>query len=104
MQRKFNFRLFVWVLIVLLPVAIVVHFVHTYQVRRHASILVSRGDQALAQGNPDQALAHYANYLGFVPDDATAREKYIRLFDQVAAPGDRIRVVLRSEERRVGKE
>jgi tetratricopeptide (TPR) repeat protein len=94
MQRKLNVRLFVWTVVLLVPTGIAVHFVHGFQVRQHAQILLERGDSALAQAQPEQALAAYTQYLGFVPGDLAAREKYVRLLDRVAAPADRMRVVL----------
>lgn len=94
MYRTLNLRLLVWATAAFIPAAVAVHFVHGYQVRRHAHSLRGRGEQALAQDRPEQALAHFAQYLGFVPDDRDAREQYARLFDRVAGPADRVRVVL----------
>lgn len=94
MHRQLNLRLLVGCFVVLVPVAVIVHCVHGYQVRQCALTLRSRGDRAVELGQPEQALAHYTNYLGFVPDDASAREKYIRLFDRVASPADRGQVAV----------
>src|SRR4051812_40057910 len=93
MRRKLNIRLVLWSLAVLVPTGIAVHLLHEVQVRRSAQTLLGRGDQALAQGSLDQALAHYTHYLGFVPSDGDAREKYVRVFDRVAPPAERGRVV-----------
>jgi Tfp pilus assembly protein PilF len=94
MRRKLNVRLLLWTVAALVPAAVAVHFVHGYQVRRNAEVLLQRGDQELEQGRPDQALVYYGQYLGFVPGDTDAQEKYVRLLDRLAPPGDRIRVVL----------
>src|SRR6267378_3501119 len=94
MHRKLNLRLLIGCFVILVPMALLVYLLHGYQVRRSALTLLERGDRASLQGQAQQALAHYTNYLGFVPDDASAREKYLRLFDRVAAPADRGRVVV----------
>jgi tetratricopeptide (TPR) repeat protein len=93
MHRKLDLRPILWACAILVPTAIAVHLLHSMQVRRLARTLVGRGDEALAQGQPAQALAHYAHYLGFAPDDRDAREKYVRLFDRRASPAERGRLV-----------
>jgi tetratricopeptide (TPR) repeat protein len=98
MRRQLNLRLLLWALAAFVPAAVVVHLLHGYQVRRHATTLLERGDQALAQGQAEQALADYTRYLGFVPRDIEAREKYIRLLDRTAQPVDLPRVVLAMQE------
>ncbi len=98
MHRKLNLRFALWTLAVLVPFGVAVHFVHGYQFSRHATTLLDRGDQALAQGQTTQALTLYAHYLGFVPGDRDARLKYVRLLDQVAPPGKRLHVIHRMQQ------
>src|SRR5947209_3231235 len=93
MHRKLNLRFALWLVVVLVPAGVAVHLLHGYQFRRQASTLRDRGDQALAQGQTTRALALYSHYLGFVPADPDAREKYVRLLDQTAPPADRLRVI-----------
>jgi tetratricopeptide (TPR) repeat protein len=94
MRRKLNVRLVLWSLAVLVPIGIVVHLLHVYQLARLAVTLRDRGDQAAVEGKTQQALTDYSRYLGLVPRDREAREKYARLFDRTALPLDRLRVVL----------
>jgi tetratricopeptide (TPR) repeat protein len=93
MRRQLNLRLLIWTVAALVPTVIVVHLLHGYQVRRQAYTLLQRGDLAAENGQPDQALAEYARYLGFVPADNDAREKYVLLLDRTALPVDLPRVV-----------
>ncbi len=93
MHRKPNLRLMLWIFAILVPAGIAVHLLHGYQLRRTALTLLHRGDQALARGHTEQALADYTRYLGFVPGNNHAREKYVRLLDRGANLLERPHVV-----------
>ena len=94
MHRKLNLKPILWTLAALVPAGIGIHFVHGYQVQRNARSLLARGDAAAAKDHFDAALADYARYLGIVPNDLAAQEKYVRLLDRVAGPADQVRVVM----------
>lgn len=99
MRRKFNFKLLASVVVGLLVVSVGVHFLHGYQVTRNAHLLLERGDQAVADKEDDKALAYYAQYLSFAPNDADTVQKYAVVLDRrVEADDERVRLVLLMEQ------
>lgn len=52
------------------------YFVHGFQVRRNADVLISRAESARSAGDLALSADYYRRYLGFVPNDAAALGKY----------------------------
>jgi cellulose synthase operon protein C len=99
MKRRLNYKLVLSLLGGFAVAAIVVHFVHGYQLRRNAHRLLERAERALEEKKPEAALTYYAQYLGFVPDDADTVQKYARVLDtRVDTVADRVRLVLLMEQ------
>lgn len=89
-MRTFNLRLVLWLAGIFLVLAVVVHFVHGWQVRRHAVVyleLAQQQDQLAREsvlGSPEwseaskSALRHYRRYLSLQPRDVESRAELAR--------------------------
>src|SRR4051812_16122422 len=75
-QRRVNVKLLGQLLGSLLVLAVGVHFLHAYQVRRNAGNLLGQADRAGEQGHLERAADYLKRYLGFVPGDTEALAKY----------------------------
>lgn len=99
MKRKLNVKLVAGLALGLAVTAVIVHFVHGYQVQQNAYRLLERADRAAESKDFDRALTYYAQYLVFVPDDADTVQKYAEALDRGAdTVGERVRVVLLMEQ------
>ncbi|HUG92523.1 MAG TPA: tetratricopeptide repeat protein [Planctomycetaceae bacterium] len=77
-----NVRFIVIMAAVVLVLAMGVHFLHAYQMDRHADLLLARAETASADGETKDALALTARYLEFRPHDAEALSRYGTLLEQ----------------------
>src|SRR5262249_46746654 len=72
MTQRLNLKLLGWVTGAFLVLAVGVHVLHGYQVRRNAGGLLRQADRAEAEGRPDRTAAYLGQYLALVPDDLDA--------------------------------
>ncbi len=70
MKRRFNFRLFAWLLGAFVVLAPGVHFVHAFQVKRNASFLLDQADKCEQGGELQKAADYYRRYLALDPSDS----------------------------------
>lgn len=75
-RKKLNYRFIACMLIGTAVFGVGVHFVHGYQIKRNAIILLHQADQAKEQKDYAQEIQHLALYLGFEPDKTEARIRY----------------------------
>ncbi len=93
-EKQLNYRLVLSLLGGLLVFCTVVHFVHGYQVDRHAGSLRTQAEQAEKAGQTDKAIKLLERYLTFTPGDTESLEHCGRLLDKQAhSPSARWRVV-----------
>lgn len=99
MQRRLNLKVFFWTVAVVAACSIGISILHANQVRRHAHVILERGDQAWAKGDFAQALGYFGQYLTLAPGDEDALEKFALALDHTARdPAEHTRVVLRLED------
>src|SRR5262249_35765067 len=79
-------RLFVALLCALLAMAVGVHFLHAYQVRRSASGLLAQAEEAESEERYEEAAKLLNHYLGYVPEDTDALARYGFALDKLSAP------------------
>ncbi|HXG10515.1 MAG TPA: tetratricopeptide repeat protein [Gemmataceae bacterium] len=85
-----NLKVLIGLVVVPLVLGVGVHFLHAYQVKRNAGAFLQQAERAAEAKDLDQALQHYATYLGFVPTDDDALARYaILLNDKAAVSGSR---------------
>ncbi len=101
-MRTFNLRLVLWLAGIFLVSAIVVHFVHDYQVRKNASAFLDRAQKSEAafremrekksstrdqvEAVVQQTAMHYKRYLALNPDDLGVRITYGRFLLSLPDP------------------
>lgn len=99
MQRKLNVRLLAIVAAALFITAVVSHYLHAYQLKRNAHLLLEFGDEAAEQKKYGKALNYYSQYLAFMPGDVDTLRKYCQALDARAGSVDeRVELVLKMEE------
>jgi tetratricopeptide (TPR) repeat protein len=84
--KRINVRLLLAILAAVLLVAVTVVVVHRVQIRRNAQGLAALARTKVAEGKPGEAIALFARYLSFRPNDAAAQAEFAKL---VAARADR---------------
>ncbi len=84
MRKRINVK----ALAILLAVGAVLcagaHFLHGYQVRSNAGILLAQADGAEKAGRLDAAIGYLTRYIALAPADSDARVKYALLIAQPA--------------------
>jgi cellulose synthase operon protein C len=75
MHKTFNVRFVGWLLLAVFALGIGVHFLHAFQVKRNASALRTRAEQA-QQDDPQLAAQCYERYLVLVPTDTEALARF----------------------------
>lgn len=75
-MRTLNLRLLAILLVAGLAIGGASHWLHGFQMRRHASFFLRQAYQAEAQGRRRESLDHYRQYLRVRPDDMQARAEY----------------------------
>ena len=90
MHIKLNLKLLGCLLAATAVLAVGVHFLHGFQVKRHARGLVRLADWAQEHGRPDRAARALSHYLALVPDDTDTRVRLANLLEERAqTPGAR---------------
>ncbi len=85
MRRRLNLRWLAGSLVVLALVAVGIHFLHGYQVRRNAGALLALADGAERDGDWTAARAHLEHYLALAPRDTDAPARLALLQEKQAA-------------------
>jgi len=83
-RRRFNLRFVLIGMALLLPIGVGVHFLHAYQVRRSAQVLLQRAHQLEEAGQIKEAAKYYRQYVGLAPDDIDARISLATALDDSA--------------------
>jgi tetratricopeptide (TPR) repeat protein len=97
--RRLNLAFLSCLLAVVAVLGVSVHFVHAYQLRRHASALLDRARRAEAAEDLGTAVAALRHYLNVHRADGPAWAWYARLVDQRTPKGPgRVQVYLVHEE------
>lgn len=92
-QKRVNVKFLGQMVGSLAVLAVGVHFLHGYQVRRNAGNLLGQSDRAGEQGHLERAADYLKRYLGFMPGDTDALEKYgLMLADERLAISPRARL------------
>src|SRR5262249_44015218 len=95
MRRRLNTKLFVCLLLALLVMAVGVHFLHAYQVRRGASGLLDQAAKAEEEERYADAAKFLNHYLGYVPEDTDALARYGFALDKLPpVPTMRLKALL----------
>ncbi|HSG72072.1 MAG TPA: hypothetical protein VLA12_16760, partial [Planctomycetaceae bacterium] len=79
--RHLNTRFLSGLLIVCAVSALGLYFLHDFQVKRSADQLLTRSDQALAEGDSEKAMELLGQYLKFEPEDTGSLAKLGDLVD-----------------------
>ena len=101
-MRTFNLRLILWLAGIFVVTAIVVHFVHDYQVHKNAYAFLEMAEKSEdvvremakdRKGTPDQirdaieqTVRHYRRYLALDPENLSVRIKYARFLMDIPDP------------------
>ena len=86
MRRKFNVKFFAILVGAIACFLVGVHFLHGYQVRRNASALLEKAQQAEDRQDFLEASELLNNYLGYVPNNTDMLARYGQLLDQLSTP------------------
>jgi tetratricopeptide (TPR) repeat protein len=99
MKRRVNGKFGVVLGSVLVAVGVGVHFLHGYQLRRHAGIFLWQADRAGAEGRRDQELEYLRRYLTLAPRDTEALARYgLALKEQATTRAGRLHAFLILEQ------
>jgi tetratricopeptide (TPR) repeat protein len=99
MRRQVNLRFVALILVSLVILGIGTHFLHGYQLKRNAGVLLRRAEDAQAEKDYGKALGYYGRYLQFRPDDTAALANYALLLEQESkTPAAQLRAYLILEE------
>ena len=85
MKRELNVRFFAFLVGVTAFLAVGVHFLHGYQVKRNARLLLDQALQAKEKGQLNQASELLSTYLVYVPDDQETLATYALLLESMSA-------------------
>jgi cellulose synthase operon protein C len=97
-MRRFNTRLFLWLLGTTAVLTGVVFLVHYLQTGRIASALLWQAHRAEEQGHPEQTARYLSRYLDFVPDDHEQRAELGRVLGNLVVSGDKGKVSYRTRQ------
>ena len=78
-SRRLNIRIALGIAAVVASVAVAVFVIHRMQVRRNAAGLADLARAKVANGQPAEAIALFARYLSYRPNDAKAYAELARL-------------------------
>ncbi len=86
-MKRLNVKLVLWLTGILLVTVVGVHFLHGFQLERNADSLKLLAETAVKQGNTEEAIENYDQYLKY-RDDAESYAALGELVDEAAmAPG-----------------
>jgi tetratricopeptide (TPR) repeat protein len=97
-MRRFNTRLFLWLLGTAAVLTGVVFLVHWLQTGRIASALLWQAHRAEEQGHPEQTARYLSRYLDFVPDDHERRGELGKVLGNLVVSGDKGKVSYRTRQ------
>ncbi len=90
-MKRLNVKLALWLTGILLVTVVGVHFLHGYQLERNADSLKLLAEAAVKQGNTEEAIKNYDQYLKY-KDDAESYSALAKMVDAKAqAPGASVR-------------
>src|SRR5262249_38566309 len=88
-RRKVNAKALVILLGTAAALGTGVHFLHAFQVKRNAQVLLEQADEAQQAGKPDLAADFLGQYLGLRPKDTDALARYAVLLEKITPPSKR---------------
>jgi tetratricopeptide (TPR) repeat protein len=88
-MRRFNTRLFLWLLGITAGLTGLVFLVHYLQTGRIGRALLWQAHRAEEQGHPEQTARYLSRYLDFVPDDHEERANLGRVLGNLVVDGER---------------
>lgn len=97
MQRRFNFKGLLFLVVLFAGLGTGAFFLHRYQVRHNADGLRDRAERAKEAGELARAIDYYRRYLGFKPNEVNAFVEYANLLasESVATtPAARFRAMM----------
>src|SRR2546426_3546561 len=98
-KRKLQERRILLLVTAAAVLAVGIHFLHEFQIKRNVRAFLRQADLAEGQGNQQQAAAYLSGYLGYKPEDASTRTRYALLLDDLAtSPKARLRAVQALEQ------
>src|SRR5258708_5837021 len=99
MSKQLNVKLLAWTMALGAFVSVGVFFLHAYQVRRNAGVLLRRAEEARAEGRLDKALTFLSDYVALAPEDTDALATMTIMIDESAkTPRGRMRSFLLGEQ------
>ncbi len=91
MRKKFNVKFFAMLVGVTALLAVGVHYLHGFQVKRNAKTLLDQAHEAQKAEHAYQASELYSAYLIYYPDDAATLAEYGALLEDLSARNPRLR-------------
>src|SRR5262249_29890327 len=83
--RTLNVKLLGCLLGALLALGVGTHFLHAYQVKRNAKMLLQQAEAAEKEGKTQECIKNLGLYLAYLPEDTDTLEKYgLLLYDQAS--------------------
>jgi tetratricopeptide (TPR) repeat protein len=97
-MRRFNTRLFLWLLGTVAVLTAAVFLVHYLQTGRIGRALLWQANRAEEQGHPEQAARYLTRYLDFVPDDHEQRAHLGQVLGNLVVSDDKAKVSYRTRQ------
>ena len=96
---RVNYKLLVGCVLLFVAMAVTVHFLHAFQVKRSANVFRERSHESLQAEKPREAMGLLNTYLQFEPDDVESRAELARLRLETARnPKEYLQAFLAHEE------
>jgi tetratricopeptide (TPR) repeat protein len=83
LRRRIQAKPLAALLVLVGLIGVGVHFLHGFQVNANADSLLTRADE-VEESEPAKAAGFLRQYIGLVPDDLEARQRYAFLLDEIA--------------------
>jgi tetratricopeptide (TPR) repeat protein len=83
-KRTVNVKFLAWLVGGAAVFGVGVHYLHGFQVRRNAAILLEQAHRAETEGRPDQAADYLGRYLAYAPGHTGVLAEYGLLLDKLA--------------------
>src|SRR4051812_42547226 len=84
MQRRLNLKLLLWSVGLLMSAVLIVHFIHTWQMRGNAGAVRDQAERAVGVNDFARAAALFQYYVDYMPDDAAAQERYVFVLEHLS--------------------
>ena len=82
-MKRLNVKLALWLVGILLVSVVGTHFLHGFQLERNADSLKLQAENAVKQGNSEEAIKNYEQYLKY-KDESDSYAELAKLVDDVA--------------------